>query len=131
ALASGSATDVAEAVPIHLLDLAPARADAPCWQRSGQSLRKFDGLSGLTLGSPTAPRALAIYRVTPEEVRIGDLAGRDRGDLAAVATAMVGRHAGRRFMILNEPETSPVCSVLETLGFRDTLRQHEMAATLG
>lgn len=106
------------------------RAIPPCWQREPESLRRFEGLAGLALGAPDSPRAHAIYRAVADEVRIGDLAGHEPRDLEAIATALVERFPGRRFSILNEPEGSPVCGVLEALAFRETQRQHEMVAVL-
>ena len=131
---SGAATaapDLTDVTAAALLEHdASARAHAPCWQRAAETLLQFEGLSGIALGEPSTPRAFAIYRARPEEVRIADLAARDPRDLVTIATALVARHPGRRFMIMNEPEASPVCAVLEALGFKESLRQHEMAVAI-
>jgi hypothetical protein len=40
------------------------------------------------------------------------------------------RTRARNLRIVNEPERGPTCAALDQLGWRETLRQHEMVRTL-
>jgi ribosomal protein S18 acetylase RimI-like enzyme len=98
-----------------------------CWQREPASLLGRGGLSALAIG-PAGRDAFLLYAASPAGVRIAAWSVRSGADLGALIAALAARHPGLPFTLLNEPEDSPWRSALESLGFTERLRQHEMVA---
>jgi GNAT superfamily N-acetyltransferase len=106
------------------------RATRPAWQRESASIAHLTGLSGLALGSANAPTAYLIYRAGETSAGIVDFAAPAVESALALAAALPRILPGRTLRIANEPEESPICAALDQLGWRESLRQHEMMRTL-
>jgi hypothetical protein len=98
----------------------------PVWQRAPQSLAQVSGLSGLALGSTTVPQAYALYRLTAHAVYLADIAVPDGASVLSLVGALAKQFPDRALHLSNEPEESPVCAVLDRLGWTEPIRQHEM-----
>lgn len=122
-------TEVAiqEAAPAVLLHererITPIR---PAWQRAPQSLAQVSGLSGFALGDATEPRAYTLHRLTANAVYLADIAAPDAASVPSLVGALAKQFPDRALHLSNEPEESPVCAVLDRLGWTERIRQHEM-----
>jgi hypothetical protein len=123
-------TVVRTADPARLIAYRPAGASAPAWQREAPSLGSPSSLEGLVVGVPEAPLALVLSRSTGDAARVADLAAVDQESALAVLSALIERHAGSPLTILNEPEGAATLPALFDLGWREIMRQHELALTL-
>jgi GNAT superfamily N-acetyltransferase len=106
------------------------RATQPAWQRESASLAHLTGLSGLALGPADAPTAYLLYRANETSASIVDFAAPTLDTALAIAAALPALLQDRTLRIANEPEESPTCAALDQLGWRETLRQHEMVRVL-
>lgn len=123
--------DVFAAAPDQLLPHGTRlRATRPAWQRESASLAHLTGLSGLATGSADAPTAYLLYRAGETSAGIVDFAAPTVELALTLAAALARLLPGRTLRISNEPEESPTCAALDRLGWRETLRQHEMIITL-
>jgi GNAT superfamily N-acetyltransferase len=118
--------DMQPAEPAALLAHRARIGTAPPWQRERESMAKTPGLSGLASGAPEAPQALPPSRTTNNAVAIVDIAAPDAETATQLIGALARRSPGRPMRLTNEPEESPVCAALESLGWEEILRQHEM-----
>jgi ribosomal protein S18 acetylase RimI-like enzyme len=119
------------ATPGQLLPHGPRlRPVRPAWQRESASLAHGADLSGLALGTADAPTAYLLYRANAQNAIISDFAVPTVEAALALAAALQSHLPGRTLRIANEPEESPACAALDRLGWRETLRQHEMVRAL-
>ncbi|MBA3766714.1 MAG: GNAT family N-acetyltransferase [Acidobacteria bacterium] len=108
----------------HRLHLQP-----PAWQRDLSALLVMDGMHGLYLGARDMPDAYALLRSWPGGMTyIVELAAARKEDADALCAGL-DRVEGH-LRIINEPESSIFCAVLEAHNFVETERQHEMVMTL-
>jgi hypothetical protein len=84
------------------------------------------GLSGFALGSALAPQAYVLSRPTTNRVSLADIAVPDATAALSLIGALAARFPDRSLYLSNEPEESPVCAVLDRLGWTEPIRQHEM-----
>ncbi len=128
-LATDAATDVYPAEPTMLLAHRARFGPPPAWQREARGVARISGVEALALGVPGRPEGFVIYRPSDGGVVIVDLAATAEG-VAPLIGALAGRYPGRAMRLVNEPEESPLCGALEALGWREAMRQHEMAQPL-
>jgi RimJ/RimL family protein N-acetyltransferase len=106
------------------------RAARPAWQRDPVSPARLSGVTGLALGPADAPTAYLLYRANETSAGIVDFAAPTVETALTLAAALAKQLPGRTLRIVNEPEGSPTCAALDQLGWKETLRQHEMVRTL-
>lgn len=99
--------------PVDLAEMlahgARLRPVAPVWQREAGAIARTPNLAGAALGPVDAP---------------------DVASALALAAALPRHLPGRTLRLANEPEGDPVCAALDRLGWRETLRQYEMACAM-
>jgi ribosomal protein S18 acetylase RimI-like enzyme len=98
------------------------RADREPWQRADASVEKVADIVGLVVDG-----AAAIVRVAGGRVGVLQLAGEGK-PLSELLSA--ARTLGDPLGVLNLPVGHPAAAVLESLGGRIDIRQHEMVLTL-
>lgn len=130
AASAGDRAALHEVEPRTLLAAPPFPSVAPCWQREAASLAHLPDLRGLVLGPPAAPRAYAVVSLAATAAAIGAIAGESEEAVTALVAALAARLPGRVLRLANEPEESPIPAALRHLGWRELLRQHEMACDL-
>jgi GNAT superfamily N-acetyltransferase len=126
ALPTAHAADPATLIPYA----ARLGAVTPCWQRELERFVAIPDLRGLALGAPDSPDAYLVYLTSDTSAQIQVIAGASPAALAALVQAFAAQLPGRALAISNEPEESPVCSVLVAAGWSERLRQHEMVCEL-
>jgi GNAT superfamily N-acetyltransferase len=127
AVDSHNAAVIHDADPANLLNRsAQITAIRPVWQRAPQSFAHVSEISGLALGDGDEPEAYVIYRAGPTAIWLADIAAPDAAAATVLVGAVAARYPDRTLSLGNEPEESPACTALDTLGWTETLRQHEM-----
>lgn len=120
--------------PLAAPDLLPRLAEwqsaPPSWQREAASLRQTANLTGWALKRDGIPVAGLLARIGDEDARIAEIAGNDASALADLVAHFAKYHASKRLLLVNEPESSSLNTILPQLGWRTTLRQHEMLVRL-
>jgi GNAT superfamily N-acetyltransferase len=98
------------------------RAPEP-WQRGDGTLAQLDGLAGIAVEG-----GAAVYRAAGGRVLLLQAtAGKDDAATDLIAAL---RREGDALVVLNLPEDDPCAAVLERLGGRIDVRQHELALAL-
>lgn len=100
-----------------------------CWQREAASIHGRGGFEALTAGAP-GHGGFLVYGATPNGVRIAALHAGSPAEAESLIAALMARHPGAPFSLVNEPEDSPHRPALEAFGFTERLRQHEMVASV-
>jgi len=100
-----------------------------CWQREPASMLGRGGLQALQLGT-AGDDAFLIYGASPAGVRVAALYAENADEVRTLVAALVERLPGKPCTMLNEPEESPYREALESLGFAERLRQHEMVVPI-
>lgn len=116
-----------DATPELIAARARMAAPAPAWQRDWRSLRAIAGLRALVAGSPSTPQAVAFYRQTEDGLRLVDLAAENEDAGRDLVAALVRRAPQLPLVIDNEPQNSLLLPALRDAGWREIMRQHEMA----
>lgn len=100
-----------------------------CWQREPASMLGRGGLRALTIGEgPDA--GFLLYGSGPSGVRLAGLSASGDDQVGALMAGLVARVPGLPCSVLNEPDDSPYRGALESLGFVERLRQHEMVVKI-
>lgn len=123
---AGEGPEMHPADPASLLPHRARIGASPPWQREPASVAKMPGLEGLACGAPDAPRAFLLSRAVDDAITIVDIAAPDADTAIRLVGALARRAAGRPMRLTNEPEGSPVCAALSSLGWEEIIRQHEM-----
>ena len=98
------------------------RREREPWQRDDRTIANLDDLTGLE-----ADGGAGVARVSNGRVSMLQLAGDD----AALRTLFTSARAlGDPVVMLNVPDGHPACPVLDELGARRDITQHEMALAL-
>jgi ribosomal protein S18 acetylase RimI-like enzyme len=129
-VAADNGNEVHPADPAALLSHRARIGVPPPWQREPGSLAKTPGLEGLACGISDDPRAFLIYRASDSAVTLIDIAAPDADAALQLVDALARRCPGRPMRLTNEPEESPVCAALDSLGWTEIIRQHEMVCPL-
>jgi ribosomal protein S18 acetylase RimI-like enzyme len=124
--AAGNGPDIHLAEPAALLAHRARIGAPPPWQREQESMAKTPGLIGLAFGTPDAPQAFLLARISDDAVTIVDIAAPDAERATQLIGALARRAPDRPMRLTNEPGESPVCAALESLGWEEIIRQHEM-----
>lgn len=103
--------------------------EPPAWQRELSALLAAD-LRGLYVGGRRLPRAYALlgHGRADGNTYLSDLAAADPGAAREMCAALDRVPGSVR--AVNEPERSPFAAPLLEHGFREVMRQHEMAVEL-
>jgi hypothetical protein len=103
-------------------------AEPPAWQRELSSLLAAN-LRGLYVGGRKRPRAYALVGYGRDgNTYVSDLAAADAVQAEALCAALDGLPGVLR--VINEPERSPFVAPLQSHGFAEIIRQHEMTLEL-
>jgi ribosomal protein S18 acetylase RimI-like enzyme len=119
-----------EAAPAELTQhFARLHLQPPAWQRDLPTQLTMDNMRGFYLGRRQAPVAYALVRTWPSGITfIVDLAAREEQHADAMCAGITQMPGPLR--IINEPEKSIFVTALQTHGFIETERQHEMVMDL-
>ena len=110
-----------------LLDVSAVGAGAaPCWQREPESLRGVP-LEALAVGDPVEPDGYALFRVGTGGIGLVHLSASTVPVAAALVSGLRAHQADAPLRLVNEPEDSETVPALRALGFRETMRQHELS----
>ncbi len=129
-IVAGEVLDIHPAIPASLLPHRARIGASPPWQREPASVAKMPGLAGLACGASDAPQAFLLSRAFDDAITIVDIAAPNAETTIRLVHALARRSAGCPMRLMNEPAESPVCAALESLGWEEIIRQHELRCVL-